>query len=740
MADANTGAAGLIRVDVSESAQNPATNQSVVNWAFYLIERVASNSTFGNGKSASVDWSGVANLYSGTFNFDWRAAGLQTTLIASGSFAVNHNPDGSGYVTVQGNLGATGTSGAGGPTSVAQGLTLTTLIQAPGTPSSCSASRISDTQTTVSWAQSSASNGQPTSNTIRQKINDGAWADAVTISPTTSATIATAPNTKTVYGVKAANAAGTTAWSADSTPLFTTPAAPTSVVATKSGLDIILSFVDNVAFVEHSHVLEHGVDVAGTVTWDASPLATIAAGTLSYTHTAPNPAQRHTYRLRAKNTDVAALSSATVQSNVVQLLTAPNKPSVAAPPAFADKAATFRFAWTHNSVDSSAQTKQQVRWSTNGGTTWTTLGKTASTNPYLDFAGGTWAANTAVTFQVRTKGQYDSGSDGDASYSPWSDSVTVTFKTKPAVTITSPANASVQAQAALSVVLGFTQAEAATFVSATIDLYQGAILLEEKVSTILAGTPFAPRLADGGTYTVKATVTDSNGLVSAQASSTFTVDYPEPVAAAVTVTYLRDSGIGQLDLAIPAPSGSFVAAATVTIDRTIDGVTERIITGYAVAAHLTILDTTPTINGTNSYTVTTRSVDGASTVVHIDLVTNELEWAFMSKGPGYATIVRIPGLGFEITPSLDTALVKASGRRRPIGLYATTGNLVVSGTATVAPDYGSSADEIEAFLLIAGKGCYRDASGRRMFGMISGKISHPDISGAQVSYTVTETD
>jgi hypothetical protein len=741
VADANTGSVGVIRVDVSESSPNPATNQSVVSWAFYLIElRGTSNSTFGNGKSATVDWSGVANLFNGTFSFDWRAAGQQTTLIASGSFTVTHNPDGSGSVTIQGNMGATGTSGAGGPTSVAQGLTLTKLTSLPGVPSSVAASRISDTQATVSWAQTSPSNGQPTSNTIRQSVNGGAFTDVVTISPATSATIPCAANQKIVYGVKGANAAGSSAWSANSAPLYTTPAAPSSVAATKSGSDIIVTFVDNVAFVEHQHVLEHGVDVAGTITWDGSPLATISAGTLSYTHAAPNPAQRHVYRLTAKNTDTGALTSAPVQSNVVQLLAPPNKPTVPAPAAFQDKAATFRFAWVHNPVDTSAQTKRQVRTSIDGGSTWTTGAKTADVNQYLDFAGGTWTANTAVTFQVRTKGQYDSGSDGDASYSPWSDSVTVTFKTKPVATITAPANASTATQAALTVVLGFSQAEAATFVTATIGLYSGATLLEEIVSTTLAGTLFATRVLDGNTYTVKATVTDSNGLVSAQASSTFDVNYTEPVPAVATVTYLPDSGIAQIDLIIAAAGGGFVAAVAVTIDRTIGEVQENVITAYPSAAELTILDTTPTIFGDNVYAITTISGDGATSVVYVTLTTVEQEWAFLSKGPGFGQIIRISGTAFEATPTVDSTLVKAAGRRRPIGLYANTGNLVVTGKADLAPGYGSTPEEIEAFLLTSGKGCYRDASGRRMFGQIAGKISRPDAATTQVTYTVTETD
>lgn len=743
MASVPSGTYSQLRLQAYIAASDPAGLWTDVGWSMHFDETVAYNASYSGSVTASVYMTQVGLLWSGTFAFDWRPGGLQSVQIVFGANRVYHNPDGTppSPFSLYGEIGYTGSGGGGGPTGVNEYLTLPTLKVLPGTPTACSAARVSDTSINVSWAQSSASNGQPTSNTIRRRINGGAWADAVTISPATSTSLSAAANQKIEYAVKAANSVGSTAWSATSSPVFTTPGAPTGVVAAKVGSDIAISWTPNVAFTEHQHVVEHGVDVAGVVTWDGSPLATVTAGTSTYTHATPNPAQRHVYRVRSRNTDVGALSSATVLSNVVQLLTAPAKPTVPAPAPFQDKAAVFRFAWVHNSIDSSTQTKRQVRYSLDGGSTWTTGAKTASTAEFLDYAASTWVANNAVTFQVRTKGSYDSGSDGDASYSPWSDSVTVTFKTKPVVTITAPANASTLTQAALTVVLGFTQAEAATFVNATIGLYQGATLLEEIVSTTLAGTLFTTRVADGVSYTVKATARDSNGLVSSQVSSTFSVDYTEPVAAVVTVTYLPDSGIAQLDLVIPAAGGGLAAATSVTIDRVIDGVSENVVSLYPSAPTLTILDTTPTIHGTNLYRVTTRSVDGATTVVQATLITTENEWAFLSKGPGYQEIVLFQlAPGVTATPTVDSALVKAAGRRRPIGLYSTAGGLVVTGAGALAEGYGSTPEEIEEFLLVAGKGCYRDPTGRRIFGLIAGTITRADAEVGQLAYTVTETD
>jgi len=742
MADANTGGNGTIRIDANRAGSNAAGNYSDVSWAFYLIERVSAPSTWTDTPTlADVLVNGVQQ-WQGSFVFDWRSGGLQSQLLAAGATRVYHNPDGSaGDAQVRGSIGNTGTSGAGGPTAVIQGVPLPTLKVVPGTPTSVSAVRNSDTQATVSWSQSSASNGQPTSNTVRARVNDGAWADVVTISPATSTTITIAPNQKIEFAVKATNSAGVSSWSSTSAAIYTTPAAPTGVSASKVGSDIQVAWTPNVAFAEHQHVIEHGVDVAGVVTWDGSPLATVAGGTSTYTHVAPNASQRHVYRVRARNTDVAALSSATVTSNVVQLLTAPNAPTIPALAAFADRAAALTIPWTHNPVDTTPQTAYEFGVSTNGGSSWSSSGKVTSATSSRTIAGGTYAANVALTVRVRTWGSATSGGSGGTGASPWSSLQTLTFKSRPVASIISPAASSVQTQAALAVQLGFSQAEAATFVSATIGLYQGATLLEEKVSTTLSSTAFSTRLADGGSYSVRATVKDSNGLTSAQVTNAFTVDYTEPVAAVVALTYLRDSGIMQVALTIPAAGGGLVAATAVTVERVIDGVLEVVVFEYAAAPSLTILDMTPTINGTNLYRVTTRSVDGATTVVEASLATSELEWAFISKGPGFDQIIRFGGkLSPTATPTVDAALVKAAGRARPIGLYAATGSLVVTGVADFAPGYGSTPEEIEALLLRPTKACYRDPSGRRMFGLLTGSIAREDIEGGQFSYSVTETD
>jgi hypothetical protein len=744
MADAGTGAVGLIRVDAGRAGSSAAGNYSDVSWAFYLIENGPYyNSTFSNDPiGANVSLDGVGTVWSGSFTFSWGGAGYQTTLIASGTTRVYHAADGSGGTTVRGNMGATGTSGAGGPASVAQGVALPTLKVLPGTPSGVSASRISDTSVSLSWAQSSASNGQPTSNTIRRRINGSAFSDAVTISPARSASLSAAANEKLEYSVRAANAAGTTGWSATSGAIFTTPAAPTNVSAVKNVAgNILVSWAQNVAFLEHRNYMEHGTVLAGVTTWDGSPYTSVPAGDLSAVYVSPDPTKVHIFRVYAKNTDVGALESARAVSNTVQLAAAPNKPTLPALPAFVDKGKTFVIPWSHNPVDATAQTAYELAGSTDGGATWASGGKTTSTATSETLPSSSYPANEAVTIRVRTWGQATAGGSDGTGASPWSDQQTVTFKTRPAVTITSPVGGGTYTQSALAVGLGFSQAEAATFVSATIELFQGATLVESLLSTTRASTLMGTRVQDGVSYTVKVTVLDSNGLTSNQVTSAFSVAYTLPVAAGVTVTYLPDSGIAQLDLTIPDPSVGQSAATLVTILREIGGVTETVVDKYPRAATLTLLDTTPTINGTNLYTVTTISADGATSTTIVELVTDEPHWAFLSTGNGFANIIRFMGnLKFASTPSRTKKLIQTAGRKKRLALFGQSTTLEIAGSATLAEGLGSTPDEVEAFILEAGIVAYRDPSGRRMFGVLDGEIDSPSSITSTFSYSVSEAD
>jgi hypothetical protein len=752
MADANTGTSGLIRVTASIVDQSAEGLWWDIAWSFQLIERVSAGSTFTNiPKDWNVSIEGVGVVASGTYTFDWRPAGLQSQTIASATTRVTAPPSGSGagLGDVTGYIAASGTSGAGGPTSVTQSVTPPTLTVVPGTPSAVTATRVSDTEITVAWSQSSASNGAPTANTIQRRVNGGDWVDAVTIAPTTSASVSAAADQKLEYRVKGSNAAGDSAWSAASTAIYTTPDAPTAVSASKdSALDITVAWTPNVAFVEHEHVVEHGVDVAGTITWDGSPLAVVTAGTSTYPDEDPDPADVHVYRVFARNTDTGALESAKVLSNTVQLLAAPNAPTLANLPNFAAKTLALVVGWTHNPVDTTGQTAYELEYSTNGGSSYTSTGKVTSTTPSYTVAADTYAANVALTVRVRTWGEATTGGSDGTGASPWSTTDTVTFKTRPVATISSPADLSTYTLADLTLALGFSQAESATFVSATIVLSEGATELESRLSTTLAGTLMDTQVEDASTYTLSVTVLDSNGLTSVAVESTFDVAYTKPVAATFTPTYDEESGTVELAVTIPAAGVGEAEAVAVTISRVISGGRETLRANYPVTpGSITFIDTTPVTFGSNQYRVRTISEDGATTDTVSTLAVTDRQWAYLSTGDAFDTIVRFSRrLTLDSSVGRQSTEVETSGRELPIGLFGENVSMVARGVATVLDDEvatlvadgGSSIGEIEQFLRVAKRVCYRDPTGRRIFGRVLGSFSNRDGATADFVFTVSE--
>lgn len=141
--DKATGAAGKLRINVTIT-QNLAANQSTFAVSYQVI--CSSSATFANGKTWSADAAGVDN--SGTFNIN----GVQTVTLWSTSRTFTH--DGNGNLaakTFSMTMGATGTSGLGGPTSHSVALTAPRIPKVPGAPGQPTFSGTTPTSTTIAW-------------------------------------------------------------------------------------------------------------------------------------------------------------------------------------------------------------------------------------------------------------------------------------------------------------------------------------------------------------------------------------------------------------------------------------------------------------------------------------------------------------------------------------------------------------------------------------------------------------
>lgn len=733
--DAGLASSYVLRMNAWEASTNASANQSSVSWYLEIIKGTGSGKYAGGPHYWSVNIGG--NTYSGSFSsYDFRNYSLLT--LASGSTTINHSADGTGSAYIGGSFDDGNTYGVLGDATAQGTLGLSTLKVVPGTPSGVTAARVSDTSVNVSWAQSSASNGQPVSSQIYRSVNGSSYDKVLDIGATTSASVTSAANQKLSYKVSSWNSAGFGGTSAASAAVYTTPGAPTNATAVKnSSLNIDIAFTPNVAYTEHTHQVWHGTVSGGVTTWDGSALATLASGTTGYTHTAPNSGQVHVYRVRSAS---GSLYSGYSTTQSVQLLVAPNKPDVPSMAAYADKAVALDFYWVHNPIDTTPQKAYEFSYSLNGGASYTTTGKITSTVTFRTLDANTIPAGLTFTSRVRTWGSATTGGSEGTGASPWSDLRAVTFKTAPAATITTPSSGSTLNDATVRVTVGFSQAEGASFVGTQIELKQGATLLETMDSALQVGITLSTQVQNGSSYTVRARVQDSNGIWSSWATSTFNVVYLSPVPAVATASYLPDTGYGQLNVSIASPAGGQSAATTLTITRKIDGITEVIVSSYPVSSALTFLDTTPTIHGTNTYTFTTTSALGAQSVTTVIMVTEECRRAYLSKGAGFSNVVVFGGnLSVSESLSVASATVEAAGRTKPIGLYGIETSVQLKVKSLIFEGFGSSVSQVRAILLVPGKACYRDSSGRRVFGSVSGSLSYDKAARGDLSFTLTET-
>lgn len=734
----------LLQLDVWETDLEPWVNQSYVNWALYIYRGNGDTPNNNVGTAFAV---AAPSLVSGTFPaYRFGSAGSGTNysgtpvggrvLIASGGEWVGRLPDGSRSIQVSAwhQAGATLGTADIAPTWWA----LQTLRQAPGVPLSPALVWNSDAQVTASWTNQWPDNGAPTHNEVQQRINGGAWQHVSTISAANALSFGTAVNRKVEFRVRATNATGASDWSTVSAPVFTTPAAPTAMQAVKdANQDIVVSWAPQVGYVEHQHVLEHSTD--GGSSWSA--LATLGSGVASYKHVGPNPSVTHRYRVRARATGTGNRTSAWVLSSVVQLLAPPNAPTLAVLPTYVDAAADLVLPWVHNPVDTTPQSAYEVQYSTDGGSSWSSTGKVSSALSQDVVPGAGFAPGVTLTYRVRTWGQASSGGSEGTGASPWSAARAVDFRSRPVVTILDPLPSAVVEESSLLVVLGFAQAEGGTFVQAFLNLWHDGEIIESVESTTLAGTLFQTRVLDGESYAVSVTVIGSHGIWSDSAQVAFTVEYTLPVAAGVGLTYLPESGWAQVDLSLPEPGAGESAAVSVSVLRSIDGGPAEVLFDRLLVdgPELSLLDTTPTIRGANAYVVRTFSADGATADVVDELVTEEGRWSFLSTGPGFADLVRFAGgPSRDVAPGREQALVVAAGRSRPIALFGEAGSLVVSGSAQLVAGLGSSAAEVQAFLLEAGLVCLRDPDGRRVFGTVTGRLRGVHRQAVQFQFSVTE--
>lgn len=583
-------------------------------------------------------------------------------------------------------------------------LTLTVPARVPLAPTDLAVSRVSDSQHTVSWTR----NGTYSQVAVQRSPDEVAWAEVGRpgSNPASFSDLTTAANGRFYYRVASVTAGGQSAWSAVVGPVFTTPAAPTGVSAARSGTDIVVSVAGVPPFASSFDVWDGASKVGDGVS-------------LPWTHVSPNPSVTHTYTVAGRAGSLTGPQSA--PSNTVQLLTKPNPPTNLTPNGGVTSVeGGTRFSWTHNPVDTTAQTAYELRYRV-GVDAWTTLsGTTASFRdvslPLGDFE-----------WQSRTKGEHPDWSD-------WSAIATVTVINRPGVAVLTPAGT--WDRAVLSPTWSYFQAQSRPQSGFQAELLDAdMVVLEARTGAGAAGTvAFTTRVADGGTYTVR--VRAATGDVwSEWGQQTFTVAYTKPNDPTFTGSW--NDVLGFVDITVVAGQADDDTPATVQleVERSIDGGVSWELLLFSAELEVTFPDWTSLSNGTNLYRVTGFTADGASaeTITTVD-ANSDAVW--LSGGVGYATTARLPlNPVVELEPGRERASVRYAGSELPVAysgdgisrVYRVNGWVAKSGvvTATVTADV----EALERLALTRSPiHLLRDPDGRRVYGVI-GSIPMPRLNG-----------
>lgn len=613
--------------------------------------------------------------------------------------------------------------------------------QRPAAQTSLSVARSSDTRQNLSWTRNATTAAPYSSQEVWRSVDGGSYARVASLSGTATSwsDTSTSANRRYTYRLRAVNSAGTSGYS-NTDAISTTPATPSAPTAAKlSNGDIRITRPSLSSVAVNWQVRE----VGGAV------LATLSASTTTWAHPTPDPQVTHTYEIRAVSSDPTLYSGWSADSNTVQLLTPPAAPTNLAPNgAVRDAAKAIVLTWAHNPIDTTEQTRYQLRYRVKGSSFWTTPLPVLYGNQTATITADTWTNGQVIEWEVRTWGAHTDPS-------PWSATATFTLSTPPVVGITNPTFAQVIDHPSHIFEWSYFQAEGRAQASWQVELWTGNL---RRASANGSGTRTSwnsgPILQNGQTYTFRARVYDNLGAASDWDEVTFTVDYTPPLEPEVQGQWY-DEGFVMLQMT-PVNGGVAPETTSFTIERQIDG-GPWVTLATDLPTDTEYLDRTAAPNGTNTYRVTAVSDLPSMASTTYDVVASQNCYLYLNGGPGLSVIVRLRVISSR---SLIT------GRRRVLNEYAgrfapveTSGQMVpweMSVSATMMPAGRtqtaegsrlrggcssidqSDVDELEMLFSLPGPHLMRDGEGRYETVTLS-DLSADLLYLGEVSFTMTRS-
>ena len=664
---------------------------------FYNEHRIlsfANGSVSGGGQSRSWDGS-TRNLNSGNPG---------TTNFASYSVKLNK---GSSARTETFSARFQVTGGYGNGTSNASvGVTVPMIsYQQPHPPSNPACERVSDTQQKLTWQgnYTGVDGLFPWSNVLVDRMtDDGSWTQIAKLdwSAVNYTDNGTSANHRYRYALRSTGPGGTSERvECSGGPLYTTPAAPGSVAASKSSASsVTLSAEGLPAWAE-------GYEISRTADGGGSWQTVGTAGTFPWTD-ASAPAGTIRYRVRSYRGE---LYSAYVESNSITTITPPLAPTVQALPSVVATGSTLTVQWTPNHPDGSAQTQAQVEYQVGSAAAKTATVQGAGTSYRLP-ASATSSAGT-VKVRVRTHGL-------DDEWGAWSAAQTVRVAVPPSANITVPPvdgarvgslpltvewDAS-DATGVSSQSIALLDSAGSTLYSASLGASERELVLDESTYLLANATDYSLRLTvrGGSSLTTTAARSFSTSFAEpARPDAGLSVD-PSDLSAAVTVYAGSPSSETGEVIEVQATPGTLVPGFTVFGNTRQNLWVNPSGTSYGI---------TCTSNADGSVTLSGTSTGSASINHRVYILRPSTQYVFSvnaevtgagADGAGFFVEQRDTD-GTVIAPVLETVIgmtgttsvtftTEAGIAYAYIGFVTARAGVTVSGTYRVMLNEGSEAE------------------------------------------------
>ena len=531
-------------LNVSRTANSATSATYKVTVGYYTQYAIQSYANAKLSGSASGSWSG--QMYSTS------QSGRSVTVISK-TVTVNK---GSSSKTLSFSAQVQVTGGYGNGTSkVSASVTVPAIdYDAPNAPSACSASRVTDKQSKVTWTNGSTSTTKPRSSTkVERQTDSGSWAQIASVGSSTKnyTDNGISANHRYRYRVRAYGSGGYSGYST-SGYIYTTPKAPSSVSLVKTSDTQVQVSISGAAAWADGYELQRSVDSGS---WAA--VATVTAW--PYTDTPGGGYVR--YRVRAKR---GTLASAWTESAEIATITPPLAPAVSLDPSGAvlPCGTAVTVAWSPNHPDGSEQSSAQVEY-TVGSAAAQTADVTGATASY-QLPEAALALPATVSVRVRTKGL-------DPDWGAWSSPVQVALAYPPSVAITSPGSDGAVVDT-LPLEVAWTVEDSTGVSSQTFELYgPDGLAYTAQLSTgarsiTLDSSTY--RLDNLTGYTVRLSVTGGSSLSTVEERS-FETDYLEPAFPEPVVGVQYDD----LSVSLEMRAGEFVPNLWVNPSGTMSGVT-----------------------------------------------------------------------------------------------------------------------------------------------------------------------